>query len=159
MVSKVVVKQKVRIVFWDVLPCKVTVGQRFRGDVGGSTYLWNVSRQLFYTAVHPRRQFWTSYSPLWELEISQKQKVLPVANKLDIIKKVDSRLHLTWIKLAEELGIPFSTLNDIMMNKNYVLQKGGSSEPSRTNRFYLFYHCKMFSHLRSLYFTILWEAS
>jgi hypothetical protein len=27
----------------------------------GSTYLWNVSRQWFYTAVHPRRQFWTSH--------------------------------------------------------------------------------------------------
>jgi hypothetical protein len=29
-------------------------------DDGGSTYLWNVGRHLFYTAVHPRRQFWTS---------------------------------------------------------------------------------------------------
>jgi hypothetical protein len=29
-----------------------------------------VGRQLFYTAVHPRRQFSTSYSPPWELEIS-----------------------------------------------------------------------------------------
>jgi hypothetical protein len=28
-------------------------------DDGGSTYLWNVGRQLFYTVVHPRRQFWT----------------------------------------------------------------------------------------------------
>jgi hypothetical protein len=42
-----------RIVFWDVLPCKIIV-----------------DRRLFYTAVHPRRQFWTSYSPPWELEIS-----------------------------------------------------------------------------------------
>jgi hypothetical protein len=38
-------------------------------DDGGSTYLWNVGRQLFYTVVHPRRQFWTSYSPPWGLEI------------------------------------------------------------------------------------------
>jgi hypothetical protein len=29
-------------------------------DDGSSTYLWNVGRQLFYTAVHLRRQFWTS---------------------------------------------------------------------------------------------------
>jgi len=28
-------------------------------DDGGSTYLLNVGRQLFYTAVHPRKQFWT----------------------------------------------------------------------------------------------------
>jgi hypothetical protein len=28
-------------------------------DDGGSMHLWNVGRQLFYTAVHPRRQFWT----------------------------------------------------------------------------------------------------
>jgi hypothetical protein len=31
---------------------------------------WNVGRQSFYTVVYPRRQFWTSYSPPWELEIS-----------------------------------------------------------------------------------------
>jgi hypothetical protein len=42
----------------------------FIPDDGGSTQLWNVGRQSFYTAVHPRRQFWTSYSPPWELEIS-----------------------------------------------------------------------------------------
>jgi hypothetical protein len=41
-----------------------------RPDDGGSTYLWNVGRQLFYTAVHPRRQIWTLYSPPWGLEIS-----------------------------------------------------------------------------------------
>jgi hypothetical protein len=29
-------------------------------DDGGSTHLWNVGRQLFYTAVYPRRQFWTT---------------------------------------------------------------------------------------------------
>jgi hypothetical protein len=54
------------------------VDRRFRGtcchhtrpDDGVSTYHWNVGRQLFYTAVYPRRQFWTSYSPPWELEIS-----------------------------------------------------------------------------------------
>jgi hypothetical protein len=47
----------------------LTCARIFRDD-GGSTHLWNVGRQLFYTAVHPRRQFWTSYSPPWELEIS-----------------------------------------------------------------------------------------
>jgi hypothetical protein len=29
-------------------------------DDGGSTRLWNVGRQSFYKAVHPRRQFWTT---------------------------------------------------------------------------------------------------
>jgi hypothetical protein len=78
---------KFRIVFWDVLPCKIIVDRRFRGtcclyhqgwvcllynrdpfalgslipDDGCSTYFWNVGRQLFYTAVHPTRQFWTLY--------------------------------------------------------------------------------------------------
>jgi hypothetical protein len=70
---------KSRFVFWDVLPCKIIIDRRSRstcclhhqGDDGGvSTYLWNVGRQLFYTAVHPRRQIRTSYSPPWELEIS-----------------------------------------------------------------------------------------
>jgi len=43
-------------------------------DDGGSTHLWNVGRQSIYTAVQPRRQLWTSYSPPWELEISQSYK-------------------------------------------------------------------------------------
>jgi hypothetical protein len=45
-------------------------------DDGGSTHLWNVGRQLFYTAVQPRRQLWTSYSPPWELEISHGSNCL-----------------------------------------------------------------------------------
>jgi hypothetical protein len=63
-------------VFWYILPCKIIVDRRFRGTcclnhLGVErTYLWNVGRQLFYTAVHPRRQIWISYSPPWELEIS-----------------------------------------------------------------------------------------
>jgi hypothetical protein len=63
---------KFRSVFWDVLPCKIIIDNCTSSgpDDGGSTYLWNVGRQLFYKAVHPRRQIWTSYSPPWELEIS-----------------------------------------------------------------------------------------
>jgi hypothetical protein len=45
-------------------------------DDGGSTHLWNVGLQSFYKAVHPRRQFWTSYSPPWELEISHGLELL-----------------------------------------------------------------------------------
>jgi hypothetical protein len=81
---KLYMSLKFRIGFWDVLPCKIIVDRCYRGtcclhqqgwwslipDDGGSTYLWNVGRQLFYTAVHPRNQFWTSYSQPWELEIS-----------------------------------------------------------------------------------------
>jgi hypothetical protein len=66
---------KFRIVFWDVLPCKIIVDRRFRGtcgwfipDDGGSTYLWNIGLQLFYTAVHPRRQFWTSLNLFLEVK-------------------------------------------------------------------------------------------
>jgi hypothetical protein len=67
-----IISYSLRIVFWDVLPCKIIVDQRCRPDDEGSTHLWNVDRQLFYTAVHPRRQFWTSYSPPSELEISHR---------------------------------------------------------------------------------------
>jgi hypothetical protein len=71
-----------RAVFWVVLPCKIIIYRRVRGayclhhqgwwsysppweleishiptiipDDGGSTHLWNVGRQSFYTAIHPR---------------------------------------------------------------------------------------------------------
>jgi hypothetical protein len=84
-----------RIVFWDVQPCTIMVDRRFRGayclhhvlpctiivdrrfrgtfclhnrpDDEGSTYLWNVGRQLLYTAVHPRRQIWTFSRPVLKL--------------------------------------------------------------------------------------------
>jgi hypothetical protein len=76
-----------RFVFWGVLPCKIIVDRRFRGtcclhhqgpDDGGITYLWNVSRQLIYTAVHPRRQISSSSGGLrqckrprahWQLQL------------------------------------------------------------------------------------------
>jgi hypothetical protein len=48
----------------------------------GSTHLWNVGRQSFYTAVYPRRQLWTSYSPPWELEISQDTVKYSCANQV-----------------------------------------------------------------------------
>jgi hypothetical protein len=50
----------------DMTPFRIV----FRDDDGGSAHLWNVGRQLFYTEVHPRRQFWISYSTPLELEIS-----------------------------------------------------------------------------------------
>jgi hypothetical protein len=55
-----------KVVFWDILPCKIIVDRRFRGAYclhhqGCSTYIWNVGRQ-FYTAVYPRRQLWTELS-------------------------------------------------------------------------------------------------
>jgi hypothetical protein len=46
-------------------------------------------------------------------------KAFSVANKLHIIKKVDTQLHVTLIKLAEGLGIPVS--NNMMMNKNNIV--------------------------------------
>jgi len=69
------------------------------------------------------------------LKVAVKRKVLSVADKLHIIKKLDTQLHVTLIKLAEELGIPVLTLNNIMVNKTKILQQGGSSEPSRTSNF------------------------
>jgi hypothetical protein len=49
-----------RIVFWDVLPCKIIVNRRFRGAYCLHHQGWRQYTPLkFYTAVHPRRQFWT----------------------------------------------------------------------------------------------------
>jgi hypothetical protein len=53
-----------RAVFWVILPCRMIV-DRLIPDDGGSTHLWNVGRQSFYTAVQPRRQLWTSFHTQW----------------------------------------------------------------------------------------------
>jgi hypothetical protein len=44
-------------------------------ELSSGMYCHVKGRQSFYTAVHPRRQFWTSYSPPWELEISHMHAV------------------------------------------------------------------------------------
>jgi hypothetical protein len=46
-----------RIVFWDVLPCKIIVDLRFRGAY------------CLHHPWHPRRQFWTS-NEIWCSELS-----------------------------------------------------------------------------------------
>jgi hypothetical protein len=51
-----------RIVFWDVLPCKIIVDRRFRGTYFLHHQGW--------------RQFWTSHSPPWKLEISQYYSIV-----------------------------------------------------------------------------------
>jgi hypothetical protein len=72
-------------------------------DDGGSTRLWNVGRQLFYTAVHPRRQFWTSYSPPWELEISQTSITFVRDHRRTSMSQSSDRFSwnsiLTWCQL------------------------------------------------------------
>jgi hypothetical protein len=49
-----------RIVFWDVLPCKMRFQRCILPPSSGMS------------TVHIRRQFWTSYSLPWELEISHE---------------------------------------------------------------------------------------
>jgi hypothetical protein len=47
------------------------VGEDVDSGLVGCGAVWSYTLlTLFYTAVHPRRQIWTSYSPPWELEIS-----------------------------------------------------------------------------------------
>jgi hypothetical protein len=77
---------KFRIVFWDVLPCKIIVDRRFRGTCC-------LQHQLFYTAVHPRRQFWTSYSPPWELEISQRVGMFIVCTSHQMLLLYDCHIR------------------------------------------------------------------
>jgi hypothetical protein len=89
------------------------------------------------------------------LKVGIKQKALSGANKLDI-KKMDTQLHVTLIELVEELNIPLLTFNNIMPNKNNILQQGGSGEPSRTNN-YLTTLLRFFSCLRSLYSLVPWK--
>jgi hypothetical protein len=49
-----------RVVFWDILPCKIL-----------STDVSEVRTASIIRDESLRRQLWTSYSPPWELEISQ----------------------------------------------------------------------------------------
>jgi hypothetical protein len=50
-----VASMKFRIVFWDVLPCKIIVDQRFRRTCCLHLQGWSLISR------HPRRQFWSSY--------------------------------------------------------------------------------------------------
>jgi hypothetical protein len=52
-----VVQSVVKTLYWLSYP-RSQWRSRHNKD-GGSTHLWNVGRQSFYTAVQPRRQLWT----------------------------------------------------------------------------------------------------
>jgi hypothetical protein len=96
---------KFRFVFWDVLPCKIIVNRRFRGstylwimamsnrpDDGGSTHLWKVGWQLFYTAVHPRRQIWTSSESDGRVKRSSSRMQLSPMDEMSVKKAVPQQL-------------------------------------------------------------------
>jgi hypothetical protein len=42
-------------------------------DDGGSTHLWNIGRQSFYTAVYPRRLLWTK---LYKIKLKYTEQSL-----------------------------------------------------------------------------------
>jgi hypothetical protein len=79
-------------------------------DDGGSTHLWNVDRQSFYTAVYPRRQLWTPYSPPWELEISQLNPLF-----VDLVTLVITYLVTSF---HQHLVVPFISLTVVKTNVN-----------------------------------------
>jgi hypothetical protein len=81
--------------------------------------------------------------------------VLSVADKLNIIKKLVAQLHVTLITLAEELSKPVLPLKNMMVNKTNIVQQGGSSDLVEPT---VFYYCKMFSRLRSLYSQVPWKT-
>jgi hypothetical protein len=87
----------------DVQSCLLGYTASIIPDDGGSTHLWNVGRQSFYTAVYPRRQLWTTYSPPWELEISQTygkwdaDTVTRSTHALPIIPTTITCLHCTHV--------------------------------------------------------------
>jgi transposase len=67
----------------------------------------------------------------WPTKTNIKCKVLSVSEKLEIIKKVDTQLHVTCTKVAEQFSIPASTLNNIIANKKNILQQCVTSQPGR----------------------------
>jgi hypothetical protein len=103
------------------------VDRRFRGAYCLHHQGWNVGRQSFYTAVHPRRQFWTSYSPPWELEISHSSYC--VYKKLMTFSTLPTFIHKQtinnkfWKELKRLLSLHYSTINisGINYSKLYIL--------------------------------------
>jgi hypothetical protein len=64
-----------RVVFWDILPCKIIIDRRFRGAYC-LHYQYAPLKRRSTIILHARRQLWTSYSPPWELEISQSTSMI-----------------------------------------------------------------------------------
>jgi hypothetical protein len=75
-------------------------------DDGGRTYLWNVGRQSFYTAVHPRRQFWTSYIPVFLLSIS----VLSYLPQVHVLHVLPTQSSLIFSSVNQLIAISLRTI-------------------------------------------------
>jgi hypothetical protein len=118
-----------RVVFWDILPCKLIVDRRFRGayylhhqgwlwlipDDEGSTHLWNVGRQSFYTAVHPRRQFWTSNYSLF----TDNQNVSQIKFTFNKISRWPAASLQTTRGVSETLSCS-SEVKRLVVRKNFI---------------------------------------
>jgi hypothetical protein len=56
-------------------------------------------------------------------KIDIKHSALPVSEKLEIIKKVYAQSHVMHAKVAEQLSIPVSVVNNIMVIKKNIHQQ------------------------------------
>jgi len=60
-----------------------------------------------------------------------KRKPLSLSEKLHIIQKVDGFPSVPRTKICKELGIPVSTVNTIMLNRNKILKQLLTQQPGR----------------------------
>jgi hypothetical protein len=113
---------KFRIVFWDVLLCKIIVDRRFRGTYCLHHQGWNVVRQLFYTAVHPRRQFWAKYVELILAPRTDNETVKHKLTKGTVTEteNKDSKIQINFAgttrKLLQIFGIVSKVFDKSMRN-------------------------------------------
>jgi hypothetical protein len=73
-------------------------------DGGGSTHLWNVGRQSFYTAVHLRRQFWTSKNDVY---FFQSRSLAEPRLRNPALIQCLYRVSLIRINLTREISLMF----------------------------------------------------
>jgi hypothetical protein len=63
-----------------------------------------------------------------------KRKPLSISEKLNIISKVDGTPNAPCTKIAEERGIPVTTLHTVMYNRNKILKVTNRTTEQKENK-------------------------
>jgi hypothetical protein len=117
-------------------------------DDGGSTHLWNVGRQSFYTAVHPRRQFWTT-NPVAVSRTSTQAILNPaIENDLQQVQSISYHHNVSLLRpiLISPFYLLFGPLSDdfqeVSSQKFYMhsLRLRPNQIPCQSQPMWLHYH-------------------
>jgi hypothetical protein len=122
---------KFKIVFWDVLPCKIILDRRFRGTCCFHQHVPLKRRStIFYTEVYPRRKFWTYISLV---NIHSFNSILPSSGLYDLGLMACSKSELYFSERFESVTFGWSPYMSDQPVTRYLATQNNTIQKRKTD--------------------------